>query len=593
MLPASTFADHLPRRGRRMVHPQESRRSGLKGWIAMAEIEGSALVAEALRDQGAEMVFTVVGGPVIEAVGFCGDAGVRPIGVRHEQAAVMMAQAYQYVGGKPGVALLASGPAVTNGITGAHVAYDNCWPVLILGGSSALRQRGRMAFQETDSVTMMRPVTKWAAQVDSAERIPEMIAMAIRYMMSGRPGPVYLDLPSDVLSAKVDEERVPRPAAVRLAPPPAADPVAIDRAADLLLNAERPLLLLGKGVRWSESNDDLRELVETLALPFVPSPMGRGFIPDDHPLCMNAARSTAMRGADVLLLLGARLNWMFGNGRGLARDAQIIQVDIDPAEIGLQRPVEVGLSGDAGAVVRQLLTAIEQRGQGVGEARAEGSWLAELRAARQKNEEVLQPQLDADAVPMTPHRLLRELRDVLPREAIITVDGQVILSAGRQVLQSYTPASRLNSGSNGCMGVGVPFAIGAKLARPDVPVLSVNGDAAFGFNGMEIETAVRTGASVVFVVDNNQGIMGSVLERRMFHSEHAERVAMYTPSARYDKIMEAFGGYAEHVEQPDEVGPAIQRAFASGRAALVDVAVDPAAIWPVPTAGRASALMSY
>jgi 2-hydroxyacyl-CoA lyase len=185
------------------------------------------------------------------------------------------------------------------------------------------------------------------------------------------------------------------------------------------------------------------------------------------------------------------------------------------------------------------------------------------------------------------------VRDVLPRETIITVDGQVVLSAGRQVLQSYTPASRLNSGSNGCMGVGVPFAIGAKLARPDVPVISVNGDAAFGFNGLEVETAVRTGANVVFVVDNNQGIMGGVLERHMFHEPHPERVAMYTPAARYDKIMEAFGGYAEHVERPEEVGPAMRRALDAGRAALVDVAVDPDALWPVPTAGRASALMGY
>jgi thiamine pyrophosphate-dependent acetolactate synthase large subunit-like protein len=559
----------------------------------MAEIEGGALVAAALRDQGVELVFTVVGGPVIETIGACGDAGIRPIGVRHEQAAVMMAQAYQYVGGKPGVAILASGPAVTNGITGAHVALDNCWPVLILGGSSALKQRGRQPFQEADSVTMMRPVTKWAAQVDSTERIPEFIALAFRAATSGRPGPVYLDLPSDVLSAKVDEDRVVHPPRVHVTVPPAADADAIVEAAELLLSAERPLLLLGKGVRWSDVSGELRELVETLALPFVPSPMGRGFIPDDHPLCMNAARSTAMRGADVVLVLGARLNWMFGNGRSLARDAKIIQVDIDANEIGMQREVAVGLYADAGAVTLQLLAAVADRAEGVARSRAEGSWLAELRAAREKNEQMLAGQLDSDAVPMTPHRLLREVRDVLPRDAIIVVDGQVILSAGRQVLQSYTPASRLNSGSNGCMGVGVPFAIGAKLARPDVPVISVNGDAAFGFNGMEVETAVRSGANVVFVVDNNQGIMGSVLEGRMFQQPPSERVAMYTPSARYDKIMEAFGGHAEHIEQPEEIGPALHRAFASGKAALLDITVDPAALWPVPTAGRASALMGY
>lgn len=559
----------------------------------MSAMEGSQVVAAALQDQGAELIFTVVGGPVIETVGACGDLGIRPIGVRHEQAAVLMAQAFQYCGGPLGVAVLASGPAVTNGITGVHVAYDNCWPVLVLGGSSALRSRGRMAFQEADSVAMMRPVTKWAAQVESAERIPEYIAMAVRKMMTGRPGPVYLDLPADVLQQSVEEESLRRFPAVQLPPPPTGDPVAIERAADLLCEAERPVLLLGKGVRWSAPYRELRELVETLQIPFLPSPMGRGFLPDDHPLCMSAARGLATKGADVVLVLGARLNWMFGHGRGLAPEAKIIQVDVEPGEIGLQRPVEVGIVGDAGQVLRQLLTALEERAQGLAEKRAEGAWLADLRESRAKNEQTLQPLLESDARPMTPHRLLNEARDVIPRETIVTVDGQVILATGRQVLPSYTPASRLNSGSNGCMGVGVPFAIGAKLARPDTPVLSVNGDCAFGFNGMEVETAVRVGANVVFLIDNNQGIMGSVLEKRMFQGDHPERVAMYTPSARYDRVMEAFGGYAEHVEDPAEIGPALRRAFAAGRPALIDATVDPAAIWPIPTAGRASALMGY
>ena len=559
----------------------------------MAMIEGSEAVALALQDQGAEMLFTVAGGPMVETIGHCGDLGIRPIGVRHEQAAVLMAQAYQYCGGRPGVAILAAGPGVSNGITGAHVALDNCWPVLILGGSVPLRQRGRMPFQEADSLSMMRPATKWAAQVETPERIPEYIAMAVRKMSTGRPGPVYLDLPADVLQASVDEEQLVRPRRVQPPPPPAGDPSAIERAADLLCEAERPLLLLGKGVRWSEPYAELRELVETLQLPFLPSPMGRGFLPDDHPLCMSAARSVAMKGADVVLVLGARLNWIFGMGRGLAPDVKIIQVDIEPSEIGVQRAVELGIVGDAGQVLRQLLGALEERAGGLAERRAEGAWLADLRDVRTKNEAVLEPLLDFEDVPMNHHRVLREVRDLLPRDAIISVDGQITLATGRQVLQSYTPASRLNSGSNGCMGVGIPFAIGAKLARPDVPVLSVNGDCAFGFNGMELETAVRTGTNVVFMVHNNQGILGSVMERRLFSAPHAERVAMYTPGARYDKMMEAFGGHGEHVERPEEVAPALRRAFAAGTAALIDAAIDPAAIWPIPTAGRASALMGY
>jgi len=552
-------------------------------------MDGSTLLAHALQDQGADCVFTVVGGPVIEAVGACGDLGLRPIGVHHEQAAVFMAQAYAYVGGGLGVALLASGPAVTNGVTGAHVAWDNCWPVVILGGSASTRQRGKMPFQEADSVALMQPVTKWAAQVDSAERIPEYLAMAVRRAHAGRPGPVYLDLPADILQAAVDEARAVRPP--KVAPPalPAGDPAAIARAVELLLGAERPLLLLGKGVRWSGNFERLTHLVETLGMPFVPSPMGRGFIPDDHPLCMSGARSTALRGADVVLVLGARLNWTFGMGRGFAPGARVIQIDIAPEELGLQQELAVGIAGDAGAVVAQLLDAL---GDAAGD-RSESDWLATLRAARSKNEAALAPVMDAEAVPMTHHRLLKEVRDALPRDAIITVDGQITLATGRQVLPSFLPASRLNSGANGCMGVGVPFAVGAKLAAPHRPVISINGDCAFGFNGMEMETSLRYDAPVVFLIDNNDGIMGGVLEGRMFQRPHAERVAMYLPGIRYDRMMEAFGGHAEHITDPAAVRPALAHAFAAGRSACLNVATDPAAIWPIPTAGRASALMGY
>lgn len=558
----------------------------------MAQVEGSTLVARALAAQGTGAVFTVVGGPVIEAVGACGDHGVRPIGCHHEQAAVMMATAYWYTGGKPAAALLASGPAVTNGVTGAHVAWDNCWPIVILGGSSSQRQRGKMPFQEADSVAMMRPVTKWAVQVDSTARIPELIALAFRHATAGRPGPVYVDLPADVLQGTVDDESVVIPAA---APPtgPAPDPEAVQRAAELLLAAERPLLLLGKGVRWSEPYAALRELVERLGMPFLPSPMGRGSIPNDHPLCFSSARSLAMRGADVVVVLGARLNWMFGMGRALAPEAKIIQVDIEPEEIGLHRPATVGIVADAGRFLGAMLEELDGKTDGLAERANEGPWLAALREHREKNERAIEPLMESDAAPMTHHRMLKEVRDRLPREAVVTVDGQIVLAAGRQVIPSYTPASRLNSGSNGCMGVGVPFAVGAKLALPDRTVVSINGDCAFGFNGWEVETSLRYNAPVLFVVDNNEGIMGGVLEGRMFQHEHPERVAMYQPGIRYDKLGEAFGAHGEHVETPDELAPALERALAAGRSAVVNVRVDPAAIWPIPTAGRASSLMGY
>lgn len=543
----------------------------------MSGTPGSMLVARALQDQGADAIFTIVAGPVTNVIGACGDIGVRPIGVRHEQGASFMAIAHGYVAGKVGVAMTGSGPGVTNTVTGVHVAWDSGYPLLVLGGSAALHQRGRMTFQEADSVAMMQPITKWAIQADSAERIPELIAMGYHKALSGRPGPVYIDLPLDVLREEVEDIEIRR--AISSTPPAKAqgDPVLIEQAAELLLNAERPLLIVGKGVRWGgdEAFGDLQQLVDDLGVPFLSSPMGRGFIPDDHPLNVAAARSQAMRGADVVVVLAARLNWMFQMGQGFAPDAKLIQVDIDAEEIGLQRDVDVGIAGDVGHVLRQLSEALEGRTEGLAEQRAESPWRHELRETLAKNAERLAPLLASDKMPISHYRLMNEIRTAAPRDAIITVDGEITMATARQVLQSYGPATRLNSGTNACIGTGVPFAIGAQLARPEATVISVNGDSAFGFNGMEIETALRHNLPVIFIVDNNQGILGSTLEQGLFGDDYPERVGMYVPEARYDKVMEAFGGHAEHVERPEEIGPALQRALAAGRAALIDVAIDP------------------
>ncbi len=543
----------------------------------MSGTAGSMLVARALQDQGADAIFTIVAGPVTNVIGACGEIGVRPIGVRHEQGAAFMAIAHGYVAGKVGVAMTGSGPGVTNTVTGVHVAWDSGYPLLVLGGSAALHQRGRMTFQEADSVAMMQPITKWAIQADSAERIPELIAMGYHKALSGRPGPVYIDLPLDVLREEVEDIEIRR--AISSTPPARAqgDPLLIEQAAELLLNAERPLLIVGKGVRWGgdEAFGDLQQLVDDLGVPFLTSPMGRGFIPDDHPLNVAAARSQAMRGADVVVVLAARLNWMFQMGQGFAPDAKLIQVDIDAEEIGLQRDVDVGIAGDVGHVLRQLGEALEGRTEGLAGQRAESPWRHELRETLARNAERLAPLLASDKTPISHYRLMNEIRNAAPRDAIITVDGEITMATARQVLQSYGPATRLNSGTNACIGTGVPFAIGAQLARPEATVISVNGDSAFGFNGMEIETALRHNLPVVFIVDNNQGILGSTLEQGLFGDDYPERVGMYVPEARYDKVMEAFGGHAEHVERPEEIGPALQRALAAGRAALIDVAIDP------------------
>ena len=562
----------------------------------MARVEGSALVAQAMQREGIEVLFGLAGGPIQDIMGWAPHCGVRPIGVRHEQAATFAAAAYGYVKNQVGVAVLAAGPGVTNGVTGAHVAYDNCLPLLILGGSGPQKGRGTGTFQETENVPMFKGITKMAVQVDSTARLPEYMAMGFRKARTGRPGPVYLDLPSDVLQGTVEEAEVRWVSNYYTVAPPLGHPDQVKRAAELLVRAERPMLIIGKGVRWSEPTMELRQLVETLSLPFLTSPMGRGFIPDDHPLNFGAARSTMMGHADVIVIVGSRLNWVFGFGRQFPADAKLIHIDIEPEEIGANRGVEVGIIGDAKVVLQQLLAELAGKTAAVAQRAATSPWLAALREQVEQNAKGLAPLLDSDATPIRTHRLLREVRDIFPRETIYTVDGQLTLASGRQVLGSYTPASRLNSGSNGCMGVGVPFAIGAKLARPEVPVVSINGDCAFGFNAMELETAVRCKLPIVFIVNNNSGIVGANLEARMGLPEgYGEHVATYTPDIRYDKILEAFGGHTEHVVHPDDIRPALARAYQAtkqGQVACVNVIADPQESMATRSQ-RAGALMGY
>lgn len=562
----------------------------------MGLIEGSALVTKSIANEGITTLFGLAGGPIVEVMGYGPRYGVRPIGVRHEQAATFAATAYGYVRNEVGVAVLAAGPGVTNGVTGAHVAFDNCMPLVIIGGSGPQTGRYSGTFQETDNVPMFREITKMAVQVDSAARIPEYMAMAFRKAKTGRPGPVYLDLPSDVLQEMVEEDSVHWPTDYYTDAPPQGNPEQVARAADLLLNAERPAMIVGKGVRWSEPIQELTGLVETLGMPYLPSPMGRGFIPDDHPMNFNAARSTLMQGADVILVVGARLNWMFDFGRRFAPDSKIIHIDIEPEEIGLNRKVDVGIVGDAGQALGQILAELEGRTDGVRDRAEEGPWLTALREKAASNAESIQPFMEADSTPIKTYRLLTEVRNVFPRDTIYSVDGQITLATGRQILPSNTPASRLNSGTNGCMGVGVPFAIGAKLARPDAPVVSVNGDCAFGFNSMEMETAVRHSLPVVFIVNNNSGIVGGNLESMMgLPEDHGERVARYVQDIRYDKMMEAFGGHTEHVTEPDDIRPALERAYAASKDGIpscVNVITDPMEQM-ITRSNRASALMGY
>jgi thiamine pyrophosphate-dependent acetolactate synthase large subunit-like protein len=536
----------------------------------MGEINGGRVLARQLKADGIDTIFGVVAGPMIEVMAGAQAEGLRVVNCRHEVSAGFAASAYGWIKKQPGVLVVGSGPALTNAITPLYVATSSGMPLVVLGGSAASFQRGLGGFQEADQVAFAAPGAKWAVQADSTERIPEYVHLALRRAMSGRPGGVYLDFPGQLISTRIDEERMRLRERSPHVTAPHPDPAGVEAIADMLASAERPLLLIGKGAGWAEAGAALTRLAE-LGIPFVASPMGRGTVPDDHPMCRNAARSTALAGADAIVMVGGRFNWIFqfGRGRRFAPGARIAQIDVEPSEFFGGAEVEVGLTADAAVAVDQIATALAGRTL---RAAASG-WAEQLREDAEKNEASTAEDLASDATPINHYRLLRELRDLLPRESTISIDGELTMAVSRIVMQAYGERRILNSGTTGCMGTGLPYAIGAKLARPDEPSVALVGDYAFGAAAMEVETAARVGAKVVIVVSNNQGIAGHSIQDRMFAAD-APPIAALMP-AEYERMVEMVGGFARRVDRPEEIRPALEAAFASDRLALVNVMTDP------------------
>jgi thiamine pyrophosphate-dependent acetolactate synthase large subunit-like protein len=538
----------------------------------MAEIDGGRIAARQLRAAGIDTVFGVVAGPMIQLFAGAQAEGLRVVGCRHEENAAFMASAWGWLCGKPGVAIVGSGPGMTNAVTPLHVATESGMPLVVLGGSAHGPTRGLGAFQEANQVALAAPACKWTGQVDSTARIGEWVFLALGRALAGRPGGVYLDFPGELVAQRLPEEEVRLRARVAEIARPHPDPAAIARIAELLASAERPLVLIGKGAAWSDGGPALTRLVD-LGLPYVASPMGRGVVPDDHPMFANAARSQALRGADAILVVGARLNWIFGFGRAprYRAGARIAQIDVVAEEFTSGAELELGVVADAALAADALVAALAGRRLAV----AGGAWLAELRAAREKNEAALRAVVDSDAVPISPYRLVREVRDALPREATLSVDGETIMGICRTLLPSFSARSRLNAGTTGCMGTGLPYAIGAALARPDRPSLAVLGDYAFGTALQDVETGARVGAKVVLVVANNEGIAGHMIQDRLL-PPGSPRIASLLP-AHYEKVAEMVDGHAERVERPEAIRPALLRALAAERVAVVHVRIDPKA----------------
>ena len=491
------------------------------------------------------------------------------IDVRHEQAAAFMAQAYSRLLQKPGVCMAASGPGVTNLVTGVANALIDCCPVVAIGGSSPVSQFGRQVFQEIDQVAIMRGCVKHADRIHNLKRIPQQVNFGFQKAMSGKPGPVYLDFPGDILYQKIDESLVDWSFAGRplVNARPLGNPQQIAKLVDALATAKQPILLSGSGVIWSRAWEEMQALVDKIGLPFYTTPQGRGVVPDDHPCAYLSMRSTAFRDADLIVVLGTRMNYIIGHAAPprFGPNATIARIDIDPDEIATAaRYVDIPVVGDCKMVLQQLLQGIGNRITG-DTYRVWRQTLAEGEAAKRGSAGANKYAEDGDIHPV---RLLEEIRDFAGRDAILCVDGQETLNYGRQTMPTFTPGHRLNSGPFGTMGVGLPFGVGAKIAKPDTQVIVVHGDGSFGLNAMELDTAVRHKVPILVVISLNGGWTADPKR------EKAGRELGYT---RFDEVAKALGCAGEWVERAEDIRPALERAAAavnSGKPALVNVVTD-------------------
>ncbi len=533
----------------------------------MAEIDGGRLVAKVLKQEGVECIFALCGGHIDPIFQGCKDEGIRIIDTRHEQAAVFMAEGWAWTTGKPGVAVVTAGPGVANAVTGLWNASGRGAPIIVFGGRSPLREFEQGSLQDMDSLSLAKTVTKWARAGYETKRIAEYVSMAFRQALSGRPGPAYLEFPMDVLFTKVEESEVTIPVDYRPTAGPQGDPALVKNAVDLLLGAERPLIIAGGGTWWSQAADELQGFAELTKIP-----VSKGFtsgghvgLAPDHPLYL--ASGVGDGRADVVLLLGARLDFKLGFGRSprFKEDGKWIQVDIEPTEIGRNRPIDIGIIGDARAVLRQMIEEAQDRCQG----RKELPWIDECRELAEKRQEHNESQMNSDAVPIHPARLCREIRDFIDRDATFIVDGGYTTGWASRAIKSYPSGHMLTFGSTGTLGVGPSYAMAARVARPDKQVLLLSGDGSFGLNAMEFDTMVRHGLPIVCVIANDEAwgaIVYDQLRRgpdRVFNTQLG--------FVRYDKVVEDLGGYGEAVEKPEDIRPALERAFASGLPACINV----------------------
>ena len=543
------------------------------------QLKAGEAVIELLRQEGVSQIFGIVGSSFLDILDPLYDRDdIRFIGVRHEQGAALMADGYSRISGAPSVCLATNGPGVLNltyGIASAYVAHS---PVVVLAPSASRDHQYRDATQEFDQASLFRPITKAAFQINKIERLPDAMRHAFRVATSGKMGPVLLDIPRDLLpGSEVDLDLLP-PDAYRTGQTRArGDRNLIDKGANLLLTARHPVILAGGGVQWSNAADEVTRLSDLLGAAILTSYGRADAVPNDHPHFLghlgrlgSVEGIEAVRQADVILAVGTRLgqSTTFYDNRFIPADAQIVQIEIDPEEIGRNYPVAVGIEGDAKAVTQGLIERIRE-----GEPRPNQDWLEDIGDWFARRKERLEEEERLDFMPLKPQRVYAELRRVMPRDAIVALDAGLTPNLGQDRLQFYQPHSLLMSLDLGGLGFSFPASLGAKLAAPNRPVVNFNGDGGFLFNAQEFETAVRYGLNVVTVIMNN-GSWGSekAYQRYGFNERY---VGADTTNPRYDKYAELFGGTGYYVEDPGDIGPAFLEALRADGPSIIEIPVDP------------------
>ncbi|MBV9239404.1 MAG: oxalyl-CoA decarboxylase [Xanthobacteraceae bacterium] len=547
---------------------------------AQAELtDGFHLVIDALKLNGINTIYGVPGIPITDLGRMAQAAGMRVISFRHEQNAGNAAAIAGFLTKKPGVCLTVSAPGFLNGLTALANATTNCFPMIMVSGSSEREvvdlQQGD--YEEMDQLAVAKPLCKAAFRVLHAADIGIGVARAIRAAVSGRPGGVYLDLPAKLFAQVIDAAAGQKSLVkvIDAAPAQMPAPAAVKRALEVLKSAKRPLIILGKGAAYAQADDAIRTFVEKTGMPFLPMSMAKGLLPDTHPQCAGAARSTVLKDSDVVMLVGARLNWLLSHGKGKTwgepGSKKFVQIDIDPKEMDSNVGIVAPLVGDIGSCLTALLEAMDSKWPA-----APADWTGAINTKREENVSKMASRLMKNTAPMDFHGALGALRTVIKErpDAILVNEGANTLDLARGVIDMYKPRKRLDVGTWGVMGIGMGFAIAAAI-ETGKPVLAVEGDSAFGFSGMEVETICRYGLPVCIVVFNNDGIYRGTDVNAGGGSDPATTV--FVKGSRYDKVIEAFGGIGVNVTTPDELKRAVDAAMDSGKPTLINAVIDPAA----------------